>query len=893
MKSFVTAAQSDTSLSTSRRSVVRLLGTAPAALLLAASVLTLAPAPARANTNDPATHLSIVVASYLPSPVAGVAYESLLLIAASSTDGNDECFDDNVHFTYTDSSTATPADHQFTNGGLCTSLGAWGGDLGEYWIQFVPKQSGPQTITASDLTRPSMVTSTSVTIDVAPAPATHLAVSGPTNAVTGAGATITVSAMDQWNNVDTNYTGSIDFNSTDKDATFDGVAQPADYTFDSGDNGTRQFIADFAHGGTQTTTVTDYYHPSITGNTVTNVTAAPHFDINDQIQDDATAGVYTSCSVRAMNADGTPDPTYTGTVQFTSWDSSAVLPYDANDVPGQVTLTGGYWVCGGFDLMFHHAGVQSLTATDIHNSSITGSGSVDVSGGDSATVAIVDFPTETFASPVPFTVKMRDVYGNWGSDGHVSVTSSDPKAVLPADYTFHPSSYGKHDFTITLETPGPQTVTVSGYEAGNNFSDTVSTTVLHGSATQLRVSGIANPYTAGSAHGFTVTALDAYGNLDSDYTGTVHFTTSDSKASVPANYTFTGVDTGAHTFSSALSPALILKTAGTQSVTATDTVTASIKGSQTGIVVNAAAVSKLAVSGLTTPRTAGAAGSIRVTATDAYGNRNHGYTGTVKFTSSDTKAVLPANYTFTAADAGTHVFSGAAILKTAGTQSVTATDSVSATIAGAQTVTVTPGAAKTLSVGTFNPFPAGSSHSVTVKAYDAYGNIATGYAGTVTFTCSDTKAKLPADYTFTAADKGVHSFSLGLVLKTAGSQWVRATDKTTGSITGSQTVTVTPGAAKTLTVGTFNPYASGATHSVTVKAYDAYGNVATGYLGTIHFTSSDTKATLPADYTFTAADKGVHSFSMALVLKTVGSQWVRATDKTTASITGAQTVTVT
>ncbi len=120
-----------------------------------------------------------------------------------------------------------------------------------------------------------------------------------------------------------------------------------------------------------------------------------------------------------------------------------------------------------------------------------------------------------------------------------------------------------------------------------------------------------------------------------------------------------------------------------------------------------------------------------------------------------------------------------------------------------------------------------------------------------------------------------------------------ATDKTTASITGSQSVTVTPGAAKTLSVGTFNPFPAGSTHSVTVTVRDAYGNVATGYLGTIHFTSSDTKATLPADYTFTAADKGVHTFSLALVLKTVGSQWVRATDKTTASITGSQTVSVT
>ena len=224
-----------------------------------------------------------------------------------------------------------------------------------------------------------------------------------------------------------------------------------------------------------------------------------------------------------------------------------------------------------------------------------------------------------------------------------------------------------------------------------------------------------------------------------------------------------------------------------------------------------------------------------------------------------------------------------------GTENGTSPVATSAT----RTVTWQAGAATHLSVGTFNPYPAGVSHSVTVKALDAYGNVAVGYLGTIHFTSSDTHATLPADYTFTSADKGVHTFTGGLTLKTAGSQWFRATDKATASITGSQSVTVTPGAAKTLSVGTFNPYPAGVTHSVTVKALDAYGNTATGYLGTIHFTSSDTKATLPADYTFTSADKGVHTFTGGLVLKTAGSEWVRATDKTTASITGTQTVTVT
>jgi hypothetical protein len=190
---------------------------------------------------------------------------------------------------------------------------------------------------------------------------------------------------------------------------------------------------------------------------------------------------------------------------------------------------------------------------------------------------------------------------------------------------------------------------------------------------------------------------------------------------------------------------------------------------------------------------------------------------------------------------------------------------------------------------------------VKVSALDAYGNAARAYRGTIHFTTSDTTATVPANYVFTASDKGVHTFpntlSPGLKLKTAGTQTVTATDTAHSSIKGSKTITVSPGSAKTLEVAVgMNPWPAGSKHSVKVTALDAYGNVATGYTGTIHFTTSDAAATVPANYTFTAADKGVHTFANTLIpglsLKTPGSQTVTATDTSKATITGSQTVTV-
>ena len=46
--------------------------------------------------------------------------------------------------------------------------------------------------------------------------------------------------------------------------------------------------------------------------------------------------------------------------------------------------------------------------------------------------------------------------------------------------------------------------------------------------------------------------------------------------------------------------------------------------------------------------------------------------------------------------------------------------------------------------------------------------------------------------------------------------------------------------------------------SVTVTLLDAIGNVATRYIGVVHFSSSDLSAGLPNNYTFTAADAGRH-----------------------------------
>src|SRR5206468_1533522 len=136
---------------------------------------------------------------------------------------------------------------------------------------------------------------------------------------------------------------------------------------------------------------------------------------------------------------------------------------------------------------------------------------------------------------------------------------------------------------------------------------------------------------------------------------------------LPTDYTFNIREFGRHIFSNTT-----LKTAGSQSLTATDTVTSTITGSQTGITVNPAAPSSLVVAGFSSPTTAGMAGTFTVTAKDAFSNTAPGHTGTLHPYTTLFRSVLPANSTYIR-EYGRQHFSSTT-LKTAGSQSLTATD---------------------------------------------------------------------------------------------------------------------------------------------------------------------------------------------------------------------------
>ena len=483
-----------------------------------------------------------------------------------------------------------------------------------------------------------------------------------------------------------------------------------------------------------------------------------------------------------------------------------------------------------------NTGAWTVTAT---YSGLTATAQLTVYG-TLASFSFGPINTQNAGSAFQVSITAQDANGNPVTNFVGSATLTDLSgSISPATTGPFTNGVWTGQVTITKAITNDLITATDSTIAGQSSLFTVNT----GGATSFVVSGFTSPVTAGAAGSVTVTAMDAYGNVVTGYAGTVAITSSDSQAVLPPNAVLTN---GIGSFS------VTLKTAGSQSITATDTVTSSITGSQTAITVNAVTTpTSFVVSGFTSPVTAGAAGSVTVTAMDAYGNVVTGYAGTVAITSSDSQAVLPPNAVLT-----NGVGSFSVTLKTAGSQSITATDTVTSSITGSQTgITVNSGALASFTISTIsNPQTAGTAFPITITAYDQYGNVETGYSGAA---ISDLSGSLTSTGSFTT---GVWTGTV-TITKAMANDVITVTDASSGTNVQSGAFTVTPGALASFTISTIsNPQTAGTAFSVTITAYDQYNNVATNYAGPAVL--SDVSGSLnPTTATFTA---GIYTGSVKI-----------------------------
>jgi hypothetical protein len=149
------------------------------------------------------------------------------------------------------------------------------------------------------------------------------------------------------------------------------------------------------------------------------------------------------------------------------------------------------------------------------------------------------------------------------------------------------------------------------------------------------------------------------------------------------------------------------------------------------------------------------------------------------------------------------------------------------------------------------------------------------------------QAGLPADYTFTAADGGFHTFTV--TLKTAGTQSISVADTAHPAVATSLSVSVAPGAVTHFIISGPTNVTQGVGFQFTVSAVDAFGNVNPGYRGQVHLSSTDPKAGTQ-NFTFSNNDNGVHVFSYTF--PTLGLQTLTIADTANSSIVSTDTFNV-
>ena len=528
------------------------------------------------------------------------------------------------------------------------------------------------------------------------------------------------------------------------------------------------------------------------------------------------AGEPFAVTLTLLGGDGSTASGYRGTVRLTSSDAAAVLP-------GDVTFTAADAGVKQVMVTLKTAGFGTVNGADTVRAGLKGSAALTVQHAAASAFQLAPLPaTAEAGQPLSLAISVRDAFGNLATSyaGSTALTSADPTDVLPVTGGF---TAGVRIVSLAFVKAGTHVATVSEAGGGGIAAvDTTSVTVGHAAPFRLDVSPANATTTAGAAEPFTVKLVDRHGNTATGYRGTVHFTSDDLNAMLPPDYTFTDTDAGVHGFS------VSLKTAGLETLTVTDT-TLPLAGAASWRVFAAAAAS-CTIRQAPASAVAGATVGLADELSDAFGNVATSYAGTVRLTATDVRAALPPDVTYVPlVDDGRHVFSTS--LFTAGGQTVTATDLADGNLQCTAAITITP-AAPILVVGIPGHANAGYPVTVGVTVKDVFDNAIPGFAGTVSFTSSDTGtgAIAPAPITFTGSEGGVGSTSATFM--TLGNQIISATGG--GAANGSVACAVhglvytAPGAGRVRLV--VNPAASN-TQIVQLDLVAAERLERTGYFG--------------------------------------------------------------
>jgi hypothetical protein len=569
---------------------------------------------------------------------------------------------------------------------------------------------------------------------------------------------------------------------------------------------------------------------SISTVTPLEVTAAPATAANfvlTAVSIAPTVGEADNLTTTARDAYGNVATSYTGSKNLT-FSGAAVI---GTNKPTVSNSSGTATAFGTATAIVFSAGVATVSSSK--NGAMTlykaESPSIAVSDGtitSAAPLAITVAPTAaakfvltaTTATPTAgdvdnLTASAQDTYGNVATSyaGAKSLTfsgaSASPGGTAPTvsdsagvDIAFGGATaidFSAGVATVSAGKNGAMELYKSGSTSLKVTDGTLLTptalvvTVTAAAAVKFTLSASVTSLTAGGSSNLTTTALDAYGNVATTYTGSKNLTFSGA-AVIGANKPTVSNSSGTATaFGTATA---ISFTAGIATVSTTkngvmklyDAEEASIGVSDGSVstestlkvAVAAAAASKLVLVAATTTPAAGAADNLTTTAQDTYGNVATTYTGSKSLTFSGASASPGGNTPTVSDSSGTDVAFGTATsinfsegvaavsgekngamkLYKIGSTTIKASDGTLTTANVSLTVATT--ASKFLLAAATTTPVAAAANSLTITAKDPYENTVTTYTGSKNLTFSGSSAS-PSGALPTVADSSGAAINFG------------------------------------------------------------------------------------------------------------------------------------
>jgi len=454
--------------------------------------------------------------------------------------------------------------------------------------------------------------------------------------------------------------------------------------------------------------------------------------------------------------------------------------------------------------------------------------------------------------------------------------------------------------TVSSTTNGVMKLYKSGAAQLGASDGSISTTtalevtVAPAAAAKFTLAAAGATPTAGEADNLTITALDAYGNLATSYTGSHSLifsgaatigtnkpTVSNGSGTATAFGTATAItfSAGVATASSSKNGTMTLYKVESPSIAVTDGTVSS--SASPAVTVAPAAAAKFALTATTTAPVAGETDNLTVTALDTYGNTATAYTGSHNLTFSGASAGPNGTVPTVASSAGTNTAFGSPIaiafsagvaagssgkngamkLYKSGSTSLSVTDGTLLTPTPLSVTVAAATAAKFTLSASATSLAAGGSSNLTITALDAYGNVASAYTSSHSLTFSGAAAVgvnkptvissagtatafgTATAITFSAGVATVASSKNGVMtLYKAESASISVSDGTI-SAEAPVAVTVYPLAVAKLALTALSTTPTvGEADNLTVSAQDTYGNVIPTYTGSHSLTYSGASA---------------------------------------------------